>query len=157
MKELIAFWVSFLSTHNWHDLVQNIGPRKTGCGIVYELPLISRTGQEFAIVDMRDGAVAEPHYHINGETEIYFVVQGAATIVVGTKEYYAQKGDVIVTPPHTTHFTIPDNEFVIAVINTPSFNVENYISIYESDEAFGFDKQQYERLVHAKHSQGVTQ
>lgn len=84
-------------------------------------------------------------------------MQGTALVVVGTKEYRVQKGNVIVTPPHTTHFTIPIDDFVIAVVNTPSFSIDNYIPISETDDALGFDKQQYERLVHTKYSQGIAQ
>lgn len=157
MKELIAFWVSFLATHSWHDLIKNIEPKKVGCGIVYELPHLSKPGQDFAIVDMREIAVAEPHYHINGETELYFVLQGTAVVVVGKQERHVQKGDVIVTLPHTTHFTISDKDFVLAVVSTPSVNMNNYVPIFESDATVGFDKEQYERLVDAKYSQGIAQ
>ena len=70
--------------------------------------------------------------------------------MVGTKERFAQTGDVIVTPPHTTHFTIPDKDFVIAIVNTPSFNVNNYVSISETDYDLAFDRQQFDRLVNEK-------
>lgn len=157
MKEIIAFWTSFLATHNWQELIHTVEPRKTGCGIVYELPSLSKPDQELAIVDMREVAVAEPHYHINGETEIYFCLQGTAIIVVGTKEYLVQKDDVIVTPPHTTHFTIPGDDFVIAAVNTPSFNINNYVPIAETDDSVGFDKQQFDRLIHERYTQETAQ
>ena len=77
-------------------------------------------------------------------------MQGTAIVVVGKKEYHVQKGDVVVTPPYTTHFIITlSNDFVIAEVNTPSFNIGNYVPISESDDTFGFDKAQFERLIHA--------
>ena len=57
--QLIDFWISFLAKNNWQELINAIEPRQTGCGIVYELPLISKPGQEFAIVDMSNVLFAE--------------------------------------------------------------------------------------------------
>jgi mannose-6-phosphate isomerase-like protein (cupin superfamily) len=96
---------------------------------------------------MREVKVASPHYHKNGETEIYFVIQGSGLTVVGGKEFQLEKGSVVVTPPNTTHFTIPKNDLVMMVINTPSFNAGNIVEPTESDRQVKFDKEQYDKLV----------
>jgi mannose-6-phosphate isomerase-like protein (cupin superfamily) len=97
---------------------------------------------------MRGVKVALPHYHKNGETEIYFVIQGLGLTVVGGKEIYLEKGSVVVTPPNTTHFTIPKRDLVMMVINTPNFNAENIVEPTDSDPNVKFDKEQYDKLVH---------
>ena len=147
VESLLAAWRSYLDTiEDWQTLVQGIEPKSTGCGLVYELPNpIDRPNESFAIADMRNVKITEPHYHPN-ETEIYIVLQGSGKIVVGGKEQPIEKGSIVVTPPDTAHFTIPDKDLVLAVINTPPFKPENYVVIAETDQAFGFDKAQYEGL-----------
>ncbi len=121
MEVVVAAWQPYLdSIDDWQQVVEGIEPKPTGCGPVYELPNpVDRPNESFAIADMRELKVYEPHYHANGETEIYVVLQGLGTIVVGMKEQRIEKGSVIVTPPDTTHFTIPESDLVLAVINTP--------------------------------------
>ena len=53
----------------------------------------------------------------------------------------------MVTPPNTTHFTIPKDDLVMMVINTPYFNAENIVEPTESDPSVKFDKEQYEKLA----------
>lgn len=147
--KIIKAWSTYIdSMPDWQNLVEEIEPKETECGPVYEpdSPLPERT-ETFAVSDMRDIKVAYPHYHKNGETEIYFVISGSGLIVVGGEEIKIQKGSVIVTPPNTTHFTIPKKDLVIIVINTPSFSAENIVNVKETDESVGFDKIQYERLL----------
>ena len=58
-----------------------IHPKPTGCGPVYELKNpIERPNESFAIADMREIQVAEPHYH--PETEIYFVLEGRGRMFI---------------------------------------------------------------------------
>jgi mannose-6-phosphate isomerase-like protein (cupin superfamily) len=148
MEEVVAAWRPYLDgIEDWQQVVKDIEPKPTGCGPVYELPNpIDRPNESFAIADMRELEIAEPHYHANGETEIYVVLQGLGTIVVGMKEQRIEKGSVIVTPPDTTHYTIPDSDLVLAVVNTPPFKPENYVVVKETDHDFGFDQEQLERL-----------
>jgi len=148
MQEVVTAWKPYLdSIDDWHQVVKGLEPKPTGCGPVYELPNpIDRPNESFAIADMSELAVSEPHYHPNGETEIYVVLQGSGTIVVGMKEERIEKGSVIVTPPDTTHFTIPDGDLVLAVINTPPFEPENYVVVNDTDHAVGFDQEQFVRL-----------
>ncbi len=148
MDEVIKAWKDYAdSLADWQTLIRGTEPKKTNCGPVYELPspLPDRT-ETFAISDMRNVDVAYPHYHKHGETEIYFVIQGTGLTVVGGQEISLKKGSVIVTLPNTTHFTIPENDLVMIVINSPSFNAENIVEPEESDPATKFDKEQYDRL-----------
>jgi mannose-6-phosphate isomerase-like protein (cupin superfamily) len=149
MDELVNAWKDYLNGLNdWQVVVEGVIPKQTQCGPVYEpeSPLPER-GETFAISDMRDVKVAYPHYHKNSETEIYFVIQGTGLTVVGGTEIALKKGSVVVTPPDTTHFTIPEHDLVMMVINTPKFNAENIVEPTESDPNVKFDKKQYDKLV----------
>ena len=148
MDEIVEAWKQYSSGLNdWQSIVKGTGPKQTQCGPVYEppSPLPGRT-ETFAISDMRDVKVAYPHYHKNDETEIYFVIQGSGLTVVGGEEIHIKKGSVVVTPPNTTHFTFPDEDLVMVVINTPNFNAANIVEPQETDPTVKFDKVQYERL-----------
>lgn len=149
MDEIVKAWKNYIdSIESWESIVEGTEPKHTACGPVYEplSPLPERT-ETFAISDMRDVKVAYPHYHKNGETEIYLVIQGSGLTVVGGEEIHVKKGSVVITPPDTTHFTIPENDLVMAVINTPSFNATNIVEPHETDPKVKFDKSQYDRLV----------
>ncbi|OGL31046.1 hypothetical protein A3D14_02175 [Candidatus Saccharibacteria bacterium RIFCSPHIGHO2_02_FULL_47_12] len=148
MDELIKAWQNYVDNlDDWQAVVKGVVPKQTQCGPVYEppSPLPERT-ETFAVSDMRDVQVAYPHYHKNGETEIYFIIQGSGLTVVGGEEIPIQKGSTVVTPPDTTHFTIPEEDLVMVVINTPSFNAANIVEPHGTDPKVKFDKAQYERL-----------
>lgn len=148
MDEVIKAWKDYADNlMDWQSVVTGVEPKHTQCGPVYEppRPLHDRT-ETFAISDMRSVDVAYPHYHKNGETEIYFVIQGTGLTVVGGEEISLKKGSVVVTPPNTTHYTIPEKDLVMIVINSPSFNAANIVEPKESDPATKFDKEQYYRL-----------
>ncbi len=149
MDEIVDAWKIYLdSLSDWQTVVSGVEPKQTQCGPVYKPPSpLPERSETFAISDMRDVKVAYPHYHKNGETEIYFVVQGSGLSVVGSEETQIEKGTVVITPPNTTHFTIPKQDLVMMVINTPSFNAENIVEPTESDPKVKFDKEQYERLT----------
>jgi mannose-6-phosphate isomerase-like protein (cupin superfamily) len=136
MQEVVGAWQTYLGTvDDWEALVRGVEPKEGGCGLVYELPNpIERPDESFAIADMRQLDISEPHKHINGETEIYFVMQGAGRIAVGTEMRSLAKGDYVVTPPDTIHCTLPDDELILAVVNTPPFNIDNYVAVSEEDQ-----------------------
>ncbi len=148
MKSVVEAWKVYLDDHrDWQKLIKGIKPKPTGCGLVYELPNpIDRPHESFAIVYMRELDITEPHYHANGETEIYIVMAGTATVVVGYTERFVEKGSIIITPPDTVHYTVPDHEFVIAAINTPPFDPNNYIVVLKTKPEVGFDQKQFARL-----------
>ncbi len=137
MQEVVGAWKAYLDTaEDWQVLVDGVEPKEGGCGLIYELPNpIERPDESFAIADMRELDVSEPHKHINGETEIYFVIQGAGRIAVGNEIYNLAKGDYVVTPADTMHCTLPDDELILAVVNTPPFNADNYVVLSEEDQA----------------------
>jgi mannose-6-phosphate isomerase-like protein (cupin superfamily) len=148
MDEVVRVWKQYADNlSDWQEVVKGTEPKQTQCGPVYEppSPLPERT-ETFAISDMRNVEVAYPHYHTNGETEIYFVIQGSGLTVVGGEEMPIEQDSVIVTPPNTTHFTIPGKDLVMVVINTPNFNAANIVEPTESDPSTKFNKAQYERL-----------
>jgi mannose-6-phosphate isomerase-like protein (cupin superfamily) len=145
---LIAqMWLPYFEAVSWQELVKNIRPKMTGCGLIYELDNpFDQTSNTFAIADMRDISLATPHYHTNGETEIYIVLQGSGITVVGHTEHELTKGTIVITPPEVAHFTIPKKDLVLAVLNIPDFNPENCVFLSESNPAMHFDKDQLERL-----------
>lgn len=148
VKDIVTAWQAFIASKNWPELIKNIPPLTTGCGIVYELPnFLNRPNEDFAIVDMRTIPYAEPHYHPTGNIEIYFVLSGTALVVVGEKKQSVQSGDIIIIEPDTAHFTIPDNQYVIAVVNTPPYKPENYISLKESNPLVKFNQEQFNKLT----------
>ena len=135
---------------NWQAVVADIEPKATGCGPVYEMGSpIDRPGESFAIADMREIAYAQPHYHTNGETEIYFVLAGHGLAVVGGREEQVGVGDVIITAPNTCHYLVPRNNLVVAVINNPPFNPANNIDVdlKQSNKSVGFAREQFEKLT----------
>lgn len=148
IESVVTAWKSYRDTiRNWKELIKGIEPKKTGCGPVYEMRNpIDRPDESFAIADMRNLQFTEPHYHPDGVTEIYIVLQGSGLVVNGGEKQNVSIGSVIVTPPNTAHFTIPTKDLVVAVINTPPFKPEDYIVISGTDPVLGFDKEQFERL-----------
>lgn len=147
MNEIIIAWQIYLNTiSNWKNLVNGIDPKITGCGLVYELANpIYRANESFAIADMSNLAFSEPHYH--PETEIYFILQGRGLVVVGGQEQQVQKGSVVIIPSNIAHFTIPEKDLVMAIVNTPPFNAANYYPLSDENLAVKFDKAQFERLI----------
>lgn len=153
IQETILAWQPFLATIDWHILIQSNTPLHGGCGAIYELPnFLNRSNEDLCIADMRTITYAQPHYHPTGNTEIYFVLAGTAMVVVGEKTYNAQKGDVIIIEPNIAHFTIPDSEYVIAVVHTPPFKPENYIVVEETNLSVRFDRAQFDMLIAVKES-----
>jgi len=73
-------------------------------------------------------------------------LQGSGIVVVGGNECNVQKSSVVIIPSNIAHFTIPEKDLVMAVINTPPFNPENYYPLTQENTAVKFDKAQFERL-----------
>jgi probable phosphoglycerate mutase len=144
LNELIDAWQNFFNKSNWQELIKEYSPIQGNCGVVYELPnFLNRSNEGLAVVDMSQLDFAEPHYH--PDLEVYFVLQGEALVVVGNEKYSVKKGDVVVIPPFKAHYTIPNDEFVIACINTPPYTPESYIPLKKSDTAVEFDCKQFEK------------
>lgn len=150
IEEVVKVWKDYVATMpDWQEVVKGVTPKQTQCGPVYEppSPLSDRT-ETFAVSDMRDVKLATPHYHKNGETEMYFVVRGSGLTVVGGEQIELEPGVVVVTPPEIAHFTIPEKDLVMVVINSPSFKAENIVEVEESNPEVGFSTKQLERLEH---------
>lgn len=146
--EVITAWKKYTDDiQDWEQLVMGVEPKVTDCGLVYELPNpIDRSNESFAIADMRNVKISGPHYHANGETEIYIILTGTGRTMVGSREVELKPGAVVVTNPDITHYTIVDENLVLALVNTPPFNPANAISITETDEYVDFDADVYARL-----------
>lgn len=148
MDMLIAAWQNYLDQpDSWQGRIKDVTPRKTGCGLVYELgnPL-DRPDEDLAIVDMRLLAYTEPHCH-NISSEIYFVLQGEGYVVVGADQHLIQQKSVVVVPVRLGHFIIPHHDLVEAVVNTPPFSPDDYIPLDQSDQTVHFDKNLFTTLV----------
>ena len=143
---IVLAWQLFFTSNSWQDLIKNISPRVSGCGLIYELgnPL-NRDNEDCAIADMSAIHFTEPHYH--PETEIYFILQGTGLIVVGTEEYCIAPSDTIVIPPNTAHFIIPIKDLVIGVICTPPFNPKTYVALSSSNNSVNFCYEQFKQLT----------
>jgi mannose-6-phosphate isomerase-like protein (cupin superfamily) len=136
IEEAVDAWGRYVnSIDDWEYVVEGIEPKIGGCGSVFELPgLPDRPGESFAIADMRSLDMSEPHYHRNGETEIYIVMSGIGKIAVGPDILYLSPDVRIVTPPDTIHITMPVKDLVLAVINIPPFNADNYVPVYPTQD-----------------------
>lgn len=149
-------WDTFLKEQKGYDLMTRAYPEPCGCGLVYALPnYLQRDGESFAIADMRNIKYSEPHYHSAGVTEIYFIMQGKGLVVVGEQEYQVTKGDIIVTPPLTTHYVIPDNELILAVVNIPAFKIEDYHIVTETNGSVRFDKNRFDVCIQQNEKNSV--
>lgn len=93
---------------------------------------------------MSNLAYSDPHYHL--DTEIYIILQGTGIVVVGGQEHEVSKDSIIITPPNTAHFVIPEKDLIMAVINIPAFKIENYIELADDNPAVKFSKKQFELL-----------
>jgi mannose-6-phosphate isomerase-like protein (cupin superfamily) len=90
--------------------------------------------------------ITGPHFHGGGETEIYFVLEGIGVTIVGAEMTDLHPGSVVITPPDTAHYTLP-NGTVIVVVNTPPFDTDNYVALSSSRSDVMFDHKQYMELA----------
>ncbi len=158
INQMIIAWQTYIHTKaNWHELVNSVVPKYTGNGAIYELPnFLNRPNESFAVCDMRELLFSEPHYHPDNDIEIYFVLEGSALVVVGNNEQHAHKGDVIIIPSNTAHFTIPNNEFIMAIVNTPLFKFESYIVVNQTNPDVIFDHEYFIELTTKCNVKGKT-
>lgn len=143
-QKLIHKWQRYLQAiPDWKNLVTDIDPKECGCGLVYELPHIAACSDEsFAIADMSNLLISEAHYH--PELEIYFILQGTGLVVVGNTEYSIQKNSIVVIAPNIAHYTVPGKNLVIAVVNMPPFNPQNYVPLMDDNTQVQFSKRQFD-------------
>lgn len=66
---------------------------------------------------------------------------------MGGKENKVKKGSVVVTPPNTSHFTIPRRDLVLALINVPTFSRDNYISLNQTNDEVAFESTQLADMI----------
>ena len=153
IDDLVADWREYCDRlGDWQQLVKGVSPKQTGCGVIYELPnpLKNRPHESFAICDMRGLRVTDPHYHPGDDWEFYFVLSGTADVYVGDSVQQVRKGDAVIIPPDTAHYTLPDTDFVIAAVNNPPFRPESYITLGAADESrleVDFDLDKFKRLT----------
>lgn len=151
VQAVLDVWRPYVaSIKDWRAMTKGVEPKAIGCGLVYELanPL-GRAGESFGFADMRQLAVAEPHYHPDNNWEFYFVMQGSGLVVVGRTEQRIGKGDTIVVLPDKAHYTIPNKDLVLALVNSPPFQPEIYVTFdpEKSHDEIDFDAEQFRRLT----------
>lgn len=61
--------------------------------------------------------------------------------------YELEQSTVVVIPPETLHYTLPQEDLVLCVANTPPFNPANIVGLNESNSVVGFIKEKYEKDV----------
>lgn len=147
IEAVVGAWQDYLrNVDRWEDLVEGVTPESSGCGMIYALgnPL-NRPNEDYAIADMRELKITEPHYHRGHE--IYIVLEGSGKVVLGAEERGVEKGSVVVIPVNTAHYTIPGPDLVLAAINTPPFSPDDYLVVTETNPAVRFDAEQFKRLT----------
>ncbi len=145
--DLVWAWRKYLRTVSWQQLIQDKISKPSGCGLIYELGnLLNRPNEDASIADMRQLDYTEPHFHPYPDVEVYFVLQGSGLFVVGGEKQLIAEDGVVVIPPDTAHFTIPQN-LVLVVVNTPPFKPDRYIPLIKTDLKTRFDYSQYRKLA----------
>ncbi len=147
-EENVIKWQQFFTENNWQDLIAGVEPIKSGCGLVHILQSPYK-GEDMVVADMRQMPITRPHCHPVGFEEIYFVLQGTATLAIGYDEYSVKAGDVFVIPPLTAHYTVPSNDCVVAAV-TPPYTLDKYIGLgEETDTSVKYDHVRYLELTPA--------
>lgn len=151
IETVVDIWKRYMDGADWQELIEGVESKATNCGPVYEIPnpIDGRPNEGFAIADMRGVPFAEPHYHTNSEVEIYYVLQGLGRVVVGDTVREVARGDVVVTPPDTAHYAIPDKDhgLVLGVVNTPPFNPQNCIDVTATNPSVHYNHQLFQQLT----------
>jgi mannose-6-phosphate isomerase-like protein (cupin superfamily) len=151
LNDLILRWQNVLNGKKWQDLIKSATfIADGGCGRVHILKTLSeRKNEDFVIADMSELTVSHPHYHPAGFTEIYFILAGKGIVVVDDQPKIVKVGDVVVIPPMTSHYTIPnhtDGEYAVGVV-TPPFTQKCYKSLPHPNVKF--DKNMYNSFENA--------
>ena len=148
LHEPLGKWLRFLELIDWRNIMHKTKALSTPNGLIYELGKQLGLPGTLALCDMSTIEYAPPHYHGEPETEVYVVLEGSGTLVVGYTEYQLEKGMIIPVLPNTAHFTIPGETLILALISLPSFNLNNLIPTPElSDPAICFDYNQFLSLL----------
>ena len=116
IDEIVDVWQEFAANlTDWQPLVADTQPKETQCGPIYEPENPLGRPETFAVSDMRGVKLATPHYHDNNETEMYFVLSGSGTTVVGDEVREISRGSVVIIRSDTAHYTIPKEDLVMIV------------------------------------------
>ena len=78
--------------------------------------------------------------------EMQFVLEGTGTVVLGGEQLAVEPDATVIIPPNIAHFTLPDG-LVLAAINTPPFEAEDYIVLTDSDPEVHYDKAVFEAMT----------
>ncbi len=139
LQEPIAAWKTFYNHADYPTFMANVDALESGCGIIYELhgipDLDAPHDGTACIVDMRKIAGAtEPHVHYK-TTEVYYVLEGSGTIVIGEREYPVSQGDVITVPAGVGHYSVPSENFILGVVSFPFFDINDHVDLRTADES----------------------
>lgn len=150
VERAVSIWEKFLSEADLKNLLDNAKePESTDDGIIYEVETPPELVGDFAIVDMRGVKVDTPHSHQdhdNGdeETEIHFALEGSAKMSIGSEEVIElQAGDTYIVNPRTSHFVMPELDYVVGVLSLPGYDPEKQIPIDTTDPPTDFNSDLY--------------
>ena len=145
LPDIHEVWGDWLASGpQWESLISGGEPKQSGCGEIYEIECpLDRPYESLAIADMRQLDVAEPHYHNGNETEVYLVLQGSGVVFIAGDRHDISRGDYLVIDPEKAHYTFPERDLVLAVLNSPPFDPEKYICLSETNPEVGFDAEEF--------------
>jgi len=138
LQELINAWQTFYKENDYHSLMAQSTGFAESCGIIHDLKdaAIFRTRQHetACIADITKviGAT-EPHFH-RKQVEVYFILQGTGSVVVGKQEFPIKTGDIVYIPKLTGHYTVPTTDLILGVVNIPCFDKNDLFDLRLVDE-----------------------
>lgn len=142
-EQLMAAWNSYVTSLDFHAVMDTTQPAVTEDGKIYELPSPAELPGDFAVVDMSGITVDTPHFHTNGEIEVHLPLEGSAIMSVGDQVIDLQVGDGQLVTPDTPHFVMPSEHYIVAVLSLPGYDPENQIPVDPANPPTGFNTELY--------------
>jgi mannose-6-phosphate isomerase-like protein (cupin superfamily) len=117
-----------MGTHPFIRKADDVDPVPCPCGQARRI-VTSADGAPFSVHRVSLSGDAELHYH-EGLTECYVVLEGSGEMILESKRYPVEPGDVIYIPPRVPHALRGDMEIVNIV--SPPFDPEDEHVIEEA-------------------------
>ena len=96
-----------------------------GCGYIWDMitgEINPKTSVDYCLMD----APSEKHKHLK-TFEFYCITKGTGVVHVGKESFRVEPGSVVQIPPENVHYTEPDGQLEMYVVNTPPFTESDYI------------------------------
>ena len=130
---LVDQWDDFVARNrDWESLIDGVVAEESASGTVYPIEAEGLTG-EAAVVDMRNVAIDEAHYHTGGEWEAHVPIVGQSTLWAGGYKALLEPKRPKIIQPETAHFMLPRG-YVGLVVSLPDYKPENEISLLGDEE-----------------------